>query len=203
MPSHSSDAANPSASSGAGVGNDTRNAAGAGTSNTNFPEDTQGTQDTRSAPAQGAMDFAALTVASAMRRAGLDDWMAEGEGKWSLPIAFLPDGSGWVELMRLSPGVRLGLHRHTGEVHALNLAGERRLNDGRVVRAGDYIHEPAGNVDWWEATGHEDLVVHVVVKGEVEYLGPHRTVLQRITTADRLDDYRRHCAALGVQARAL
>lgn len=146
--------------------------------------------------------FAAVTVASAMRRAGLDDWMAEGAGKWSLPIAFLPDGSGWVELMRLSPGVRLGLHRHTGEVHALNLVGER-LNDGRVVRAGDYIHEPAGNVDWWEATGDEELVVHVVVKGEVEYLGPHRTVLQRITTADRLHDYRRHCAALGLQPREL
>jgi 2,4'-dihydroxyacetophenone dioxygenase len=105
--------------------------------------------------------------------------------------------------MRLSPGVRLGLHRHTGEVHALNLAGERRLNDGRVVRAGDYIHEPAGNVDWWEATGDEELLVHVVVKGEVEYLGAHHAVLQRITAADRIDDYRRHCAAAGVQPRDL
>jgi 2,4'-dihydroxyacetophenone dioxygenase len=157
----------------------------------------------RSAEHSASMGFAALTVASAMRRAGLDSWIPEGEGKWSLPIAFLPDGTGWVELMRLSPGVRLGLHRHSGEVHALNLAGERRLNDGRVVRAGDYIHEPAGNVDWWEATGDEELLVHVVVKGEVEYLGPHHTVLQRITAADRVDDYRRHCAAAGVQAREL
>ena len=160
-------------------------------------------------PAQRAAEhhadksFAALTVASAMRRAGLESWIPEGEGKWSLPIAFLPDGAGWVELMRLAPGVRLGLHRHTGEVHALNLQGERRLNDGRVVRAGDYIHEPAGNVDWWEATGEEELLVHVVVKGEVEYLGAHRSVLQRITTADRIEDYRRHCAAVGVQPREL
>lgn len=149
------------------------------------------------------MQFANLTVAAAMRRAGLDAWIPEGEGKWSLPVQFLPDGAGWVELMRLQPGVRLGLHRHTGEVHALNLAGERRLNDGRVVRPGDYIYEPAGNVDWWEATGEEELLVHVVVKGEVEYLGPHHSVLQRITTADRMDDYRRHCAGLGVQPRAL
>lgn len=149
------------------------------------------------------MQFANLTVAAAMRRAGLDAWIPEGEGKWSLPVQFLPDGAGWVELMRLQPGVRLGLHRHTGEVHALNLAGERRLNDGRVVRPGDYIYEPAGNVDWWEAIGEEELLVHVVVKGEVEYLGPHHSVLQRITTADRMDDYRRHCAGLGVQPRAL
>jgi 2,4'-dihydroxyacetophenone dioxygenase len=103
--------------------------------------------------------------------------LGEGEGKWSLPIQVLPDDAGWVELMRLSPGTRLGLHRHTGEVHALTLAGERRLNDGRVVRPGDYIHEPAGSVDWWEATGTETLLVHVVVKGRVEYLGPRHTVL--------------------------
>ena len=108
--------------------------------------------------------LAEVIVAQALERAGLADWIPEGEGKWSLPIQFLPDDAGWVELMRLSPGTRLGLHRHTGEVHALTLAGERRLNDGRVVRPGDYIHEPAGNVDWWEATGTEELLVHVVVR---------------------------------------
>jgi len=149
------------------------------------------------------MTFAQRTVAAAMERAGLDAWIPEGEGKWSLPLKFLPDGAGWVELMRLAPGVRLGLHRHTGEVHALNLAGERRLNDGRVVRVGDYIHEPAGNVDWWEAIGDEELIVHVVVKGEVEYLGPHHSVLQRIDAAGRIADYHRYCAETGVQPRDL
>lgn len=149
------------------------------------------------------MNLANTIVASALARAALPDWIPEGDGKWSIPIQFLPDESGWVELMRLAPGTRLGLHRHTGEVHALNLAGERRLNDGRLVRPGDYIHEPTGNVDWWEAVGGEELLVHVVVKGSVEYLGAHHAVLQRITTADRLADYRRHCAEIGVQPRDL
>lgn len=149
------------------------------------------------------METTEIIVTAAMRRAGLDAWIPEGEGKWSLPLHFLPDDAGWVELMRLSPGVRLGLHRHTGEVHALNLAGERRLNDGRLVRAGDYIHEPADNVDWWESTGSQDLLLYVVVKGEVEYLGAHHSVLQRITTADRIADYHRHCASSGVQPREL
>ena len=147
--------------------------------------------------------LADVIVAQALERAGLADWIPEGEGKWSLPIQFLPDDAGWVELMRLSPGTRLGLHRHTGEVHALTLTGERRLNDGRMVRPGDYIHEPAGNVDWWEATGTEELLVHVVVKGSVEYLGPHHTVLQRITTADRRADYQRWCEAVRVTPRDL
>jgi 2,4'-dihydroxyacetophenone dioxygenase len=142
-------------------------------------------------------------VAHTLERAGLADRMPEGEGKWCLPIQFLHDDAGWVELMRLLPGTRRGLHRHTGEVHALTLAGERRLNDARVVRPGDYIHEPAGNVDWWEATGTETLLVHVVVKGSVGYLGPHHAVLQRITTADRRADYYRWCEAVGVVPRGL
>lgn len=149
------------------------------------------------------MNLATVIVTNALHRAGLKDWIPEGEGKWSIPIQFLPGDSGWVELMRLSPGTRLGLHRHSGEVHALNLAGERRLNDGRLVRPGDYIHEPSGNVDWWEATGSEELLVHVVVKGSVEYLGAHHSVLQRITTADRLADYRRHCTEIGARPRDL
>lgn len=149
------------------------------------------------------MKLETVIVDTAMRRAGLSGWIPEGEGKWSLPVQFLPDGAGWVELMRLKPGTRLGLHRHTGEVHALTLAGERRLNDGRIVRAGDYIFEPAGNVDWWEAIGHEDLLVHVVVKGSVEYLGAHHSVQQRITAADRVADYHQHCAVTGVNPNAL
>lgn len=38
------------------------------------------------------------------------EWIVEGEGKWSQPLQFLPGDTGWVELMRLAPGVKLGLH---------------------------------------------------------------------------------------------
>jgi quercetin dioxygenase-like cupin family protein len=143
-------------------------------------------------------------VAAALARSGLPDWMPDGDGKWSLPLQFLPDEAGWVELMHLAPGVRIGLHRHSGEVHALNLQGTRHLNDGRVIGPGGYVHEPAGNVDWWESAPEgEPLVVAVVVKGSVEYLGAHRSVTRRITTADRIADYERHCRSLGLQPRDL
>ena len=38
---------------------------------------------------------------------------------------------------------------------------------------------------------------------EVEYLGAHHSVLQRISSADRLHDYHRHCARGGAQPPAL
>jgi 2,4'-dihydroxyacetophenone dioxygenase len=91
------------------------------------------------------MEHADNIVAAALRRAGLN---ADSRGRRQVVLADAVSAGRlrWVELMRLRPGVRLGLHRHTGEVHALNLAGERRLNDGRLVRAGDYVYEPPGNV---------------------------------------------------------
>jgi hypothetical protein len=38
--------------------------------------------------------------------------------------------------MRLDPGVKLGWHRHTDEVHAFNLEGHRRLNTGESIGPG-------------------------------------------------------------------
>lgn len=155
---------------------------------------------TLTTPFDGLQPHVHPHVAAALQRAGLDDWMPEGEGKWSLPLQFIP-GGGWVELMRLAPGTALPLHRHHGEVHGLNLQGERRLDDGRVIGAGDYVFEPAGNVDSWAATGSEVLVLHVVVHGDVDYVAADGSVQRRITTADRLADYRAFCAARGLPAR--
>lgn len=154
-------------------------------------------------PALHIQPAVAPHVWSAMRRAGIDDWIPEGEGKWSLPIQFLPDGAGWVELMRLDPGVLVSRHRHRGEVHALNLQGVRRLSDGRTIFPGDYVYEPAGNVDFWQAVGEETLIVHVVVRGDVEYLADDGSVTQRIDTLGRIADYERHCRETGRTSRDL
>lgn len=143
----------------------------------------------------------ALTPASDLSADG--PWIAEGAGKWSRPLRFLDHDRGWVELMRLDPGVKLGLHRHTGEVHAFNLQGQRRLCTGETVGPGDYVHESSGNVDWWEAVGDVPVVVLVVVMGAVEYIDHAGTVIRRITTADRIADYRRACEAADIAPQAL
>ena len=132
-----------------------------------------------------------------------DFWIPEGAGKWSRPLRFLPDESGWVELMRLDPGVRLGLHRHSGLVHAYNVQGRRRLCSGEDIGPGGYVFEPPGNVDWWEATCDEPLIVFVVVMGAVEYLAEDGRVLKRITARERIADYRRWCAQTRVAPRLL
>jgi len=159
---------------------------------------------TMTTPLDGLQPHVQPHVRAALQRAGLDVWMPEGEGKWSLPLQFLPEENGqggWVELMRLAPGTALTLHRHYGEVHGLNLQGQRRLDDGRVIGPGDYVFEPDGNVDSWAAVGDEVLVLHVVVHGDVDYVDRDGTVRRRITAADRLADYRAFCAARGFAAK--
>ena len=88
-------------------------------------------------------------------------------------------------------------------MHAYNIEGQRRLCTGELVGPGDYVHESAGSVDWWEAVGDRPLIVFVVVMGAVEYIGPHGVVERRITTADRLADYRQWCRTSGTEPRLL
>ena len=52
-------------------------------------------------------------------------WIPTGPGKSFRPLRFAEDG--WSELMRLEPGSAVAVHRHTGEVHAFNLAGTREI----------------------------------------------------------------------------
>lgn len=99
-----------------------------------------------------------------------------------------------VLLLRLEPGTVIPRHRHSGEVHAYNLAGRRKLLEtGEIVGPGGYVYEPAGNVDSWMAVGDETLVVLVVVRGAVEYLDDAGQVLSRSTTGSTGEAYRRYC----------
>src|SRR5436305_5347658 len=62
-------------------------------------------------------------------------WIPTGPGKSFRPLRFAADG--WSELMRLEPGSAVAVHRHTGDVHAFNLAGTLEIfgTGERVVPA--------------------------------------------------------------------
>ena len=119
-------------------------------------------------------------------------------GKSSKPLRFLRDGRGFVELLRMEPGVAMPPHRHTGETHAYNLSGSRRLSTGEIVGPGDYVYEPAGNVDAWEVIGDEPLIALVAVMDEVEDLAPDGSVRGRATTATRQAEYESYCRKRGL-----
>jgi quercetin dioxygenase-like cupin family protein len=95
-------------------------------------------------------------------------------------------------LLRLEPGTVIPRHRHEGEVHALNLRGERKLLDtGEVIGPGGYVYEPAGNEDSWMAVGSEPLVIFVTVRGAIESIDDAGNVTRRTTTASMAEGYAR------------
>jgi 2,4'-dihydroxyacetophenone dioxygenase len=128
-------------------------------------------------------------------------WIPMGRPGLSFkPLRFFRDGGGWTYLFRLEPGTLIPRHRHTGEVHGFNLAGSRKLLDtGEVVGPGGYVYEPPGNVDSWMTVGDEPVVLLFTVRGAVEYLGKDDEVLGRVTSADRLETYRRWCDEHGAE----
>jgi 2,4'-dihydroxyacetophenone dioxygenase len=138
--------------------------------------------------------FQARTIADAVV-----PWVPLSEGKSFKPLRFLSGNRGFVELLRLEPGQVIPLHRHTGEVHALNLEGSRELGTGELIGPGDYVYEPAGNTDSWRVSGDVALVVFVVVMGAVEYIGPDNVVTDRFTSDRLMNTYREYCAANGIE----
>lgn len=89
------------------------------------------------------------------------------------------------------------LHRHTGEIHAYNLSGTRRLCSGEVVGPGDYVYEPPGNTDSW-VVGDDPLIALVVIMGEVEFLAPDGSCAVRVSANTQLARYERYCKEHGL-----
>lgn len=146
------------------------------------------------------MSFAAPHAGTAARLAAHEalPWVPLSPGKSFKPLRFLREDRGFAELLRLEPGFGLPRHRHTGEVHALNLQGWRRIHSGERVGPGDYVYEPPGNVDSWHVVGDTPLIVLTVVMGVVEYLDDDGRVTRRYAAGDLLDLYHRHCVANGI-----
>jgi 2,4'-dihydroxyacetophenone dioxygenase len=119
-------------------------------------------------------------------------------GKSARLLRFLPHDEGFVELLRMAPGVTMPLHRHSGEIHAFNLSGSRQLCTGEVIGPGDYVYEPAGNVDWWRVVGQETMTALVVVRGQVDFLAADGTVRYTADARTQREELRRFCADHGL-----
>ncbi|MEO8805262.1 MAG: cupin domain-containing protein [Burkholderiaceae bacterium] len=132
------------------------------------------------------------------RIAGASDtpWVpSDTPGKSARLLRFLPNDEGFVELLRMEPGVAMPLHRHSGEIHAYNVSGSRQLCTGEVIGPGDYVYEPAGNVDWWRVVGDEPLVALVVVRGTVEFLAADGSVRSTANALTQRKELERYCQA--------
>ncbi len=126
-------------------------------------------------------------------------WIPLSEGLSFKPIYIFPDLSGWQLLLRLEPGTVISRHRHTGEVHAFNLSGTRRLDTGEIVGPGMYVHEPAGNEDSWEAIGDEPCIVHIEVNGRNEYRDAEGNLIRVADALGARQDYLDWCHTEGVE----
>lgn len=131
------------------------------------------------------------------------DWVPAGDGLTFTPLAFFPGDGGWIQLLRLEPGTMIPLHRHTGEVHALNLSGHRLVTGSdTLIGPYAYVHERAGDVDSRMAVGDEPCVVHVEVHGTVEYLAADGAVELMVDADLQRQVYLAHCDAQGRQPNA-
>jgi hypothetical protein len=125
------------------------------------------------------------------------EWVPLREGLSFRPLHFAPDG--YSLQLRLEPGMTIARHRHTGEVHALTLAGKREiLETGEIIGPGTFVYEPRGNSDSWRCVGDEPCIIQITVKGRVEYLDASGGVLSHTDTYTAQAAYLAWCAEHGV-----
>lgn len=137
-----------------------------------------------------------MTLSAILVTTTKSDWVPLRDGIAMRPLRFEHDG--YSLLLRVEPGAVVTRHRHTGSVHAINLAGRRKILDtGEVIGPGDFVFEPAGNEDCWACEGSEPCIVHIVVRGRVEYLDSLGRVVFHTDRDTALAAYLEHCAAIG------
>ncbi len=128
-------------------------------------------------------------------------WMPLGEGVWARPLRF--SGEDRSLQLKVDPGVTIGRHRHTGEVHAFNVSGSRRLDSGEVAGPGAYVYEPAGNVDSWTCVGDEPCIVQISMSGRLAYVGENDEILDYTDTPKLKAQYLGWCREKGFEPWAI
>lgn len=131
------------------------------------------------------------------------DWVPLSPGLSFKPLRFFLDDTGYQLLLRIEPGTVIPPHRHTGEIHAYNLSGHRRiLTTGDVIGPGTYVYEPVGNEDTWEAIGDQACIVHLEANGRVEYLDDRGNVTRHTDAATARAAYHAWCRANEIEPLA-
>jgi 2,4'-dihydroxyacetophenone dioxygenase len=110
------------------------------------------------------------------------------------PLHFEADG--YALQLKVDPGTTITRHRHSGEVHALNISGYREIiNTGEIVGPGDYVYEPPGNVDTWRCYGAEPCIIHIALKGRIDYLDDEDRAVSHSDRNTALAHYLEFCRA--------
>lgn len=124
-------------------------------------------------------------------------WMPLGQGVSARPLRFR--GNERTLQLKVEPGTTIPTHRHAGHVHALVLSGQRRLADGCVVGPGDYVFEPAGNVDSWACEGAEPCIIQITMTGRLTYLDADGQDGPYVDTPKLQRDYLQWCRDCAIE----
>jgi 2,4'-dihydroxyacetophenone dioxygenase len=132
-------------------------------------------------------------------------WVSNGQGLAFKPLHYSPSTGMWINLIRCERKGRISRHLHTGgSVHGYVLQGSWRYVEHEwVATAGTYVWEPPGDVHTLEVLGDEDMVTLFVVHGVIQYLDDEDRLVQQDDMRSRQRMYLDHCAANGIEPRAI
>lgn len=122
-----------------------------------------------------------------------DGWAADPRIKLKLLMGDI-EGARFAVRMLFEPGVEVGAHKHTGEVHAFTFAGEwvyLEYPDSPPNRAGSYLFEAPGSTHTLKVADGpgEPTDVLFIIYGAMLHLGPAGEVVAVTDAASVLREY--------------
>lgn len=134
----------------------------------------------------------------------LDDdekaWVPQAPGVWFKPLLFHVSQGYYINLLRVRKAGVLSRHRHSGPVHAFTLRGRWLYleHDWEAV-PGSYAFEPPGETHTLVVPDDvEEMVTLFHVTGGYTYVDPDGAALGYEDVYTKLDNARRHYAAIGL-----
>lgn len=130
------------------------------------------------------------------------EWVPQSAHVSFKPLLLNVSQGYYVNILRVRQAGVLSRHRHSGPVHALTLRGKwHYLEHDWIASAGDYAFEPPGETHTLAVPDDvTEMATLFHVTGGYTYVDPYGKALGYEDVFTKLDNARRHYAAIGLGA---
>jgi quercetin dioxygenase-like cupin family protein len=129
-------------------------------------------------------------------------WVPQAENVWFRPLCLCASRGYWMNLLRVRKSGVLSRHRHPQPVHGYVIKGRwRYLEHDWVAEEGGYVYEAPGETHTLVVDEDvEEMITLFQVNGVMVYVDPDGAVLGYEDVFTKIDNCRKHYAAIGLGA---
>lgn len=126
-------------------------------------------------------------------------WMPIHDNVWLKPLMFNITHGYWTSVLKVRRKGVVSCHRHPATVHGYVIKGQwKYLEHDWVANEGSYVFEPPGETHTLVSLSDEEMLTWFLVNGAMLYVDGDGALTGYTDVFDRVEKYREHCKAVGL-----